>query len=207
VDLVRIVLIVVFLSTGFAPASLLPSDASAQDQGRGFVDLYFGGSHFFKSDVPTWDFDDTEPIVGGRLGFWLGQNLGLTLRTWYLQTDAKEEGGLSGSDLSFVGVALELLARWPVSDRWALYGSLGPAFAVTTLDRQFDPAVRKKEDARSVAVGASGSAGVEYGIVKQLRAFAEVQSSLMYPSFEFSDRTISPSLLNVYGLVGVRLAF
>jgi hypothetical protein len=29
----------------------------------------------------------------------------------------------------------------------------------------------------------------------------------MYPSFEFSDRTISPRLLNVYGLVGVRFAF
>ena len=57
----------------------------------------------------------------------LGQNWGLTLRTWYFQTDAKEEGDLSGSDLSFVGVALELLARWPVSERWALYGSLGPA--------------------------------------------------------------------------------
>ena len=43
--------------------------------------------------------------------------------------------------------------------------------------------------------------------MKQLRAFAEVQSSLMYSSFEFSDRTVTPRLLNVYGLVGVRFAF
>jgi hypothetical protein len=82
-----------------------------------------------------------------------------------------------------------------------------PAFAVTALDRQIDPTMRKKEDAHNVAVGASGSAGVEYGIVKQLRAFAEVQSNLMYSSFEFSDRTITSRLLNVYGLVGVRFAF
>jgi hypothetical protein len=103
-------------------------------------------------------------------------------------------------------VALELLARWPVRDRWALYGSLGPALAVTALDRQIDPTMRKKEEAHCVAVGASGSGG-EYGIVKQRRAFAEVQSSLMYSSFEFSGRTITPRLLNVGGLVGVRFAF
>jgi hypothetical protein len=29
----------------------------------------------------------------------------------------------------------------------------------------------------------------------------------MYPSFEFSDQTISPRLFNVYGLIGVRLVF
>ena len=203
---VRIVLIVALISVGFASVVFSPHVGSAQDQGHGFADLYFGGTHLFKSDVPTWEFNDTEPVVGGRVGFWLGQHWGLTFRAWCFQTDAKEEGSLSGSDLSFVGMALELLARWPLSDRWALYGSLGPAFAVTTLDRQIDP-VRGKEDARSVAVGASTSVGVEYGIVKELRGFAEVQSSLMYPSFEFSDRTISPRLLNVYGLVGIRFAF
>jgi hypothetical protein len=52
--------------TGIASVPLSPSEASAQDQGRGFVDLYFGGTHLFKSDVPTWEFDDTEPVVGGR---------------------------------------------------------------------------------------------------------------------------------------------
>jgi hypothetical protein len=29
----------------------------------------------------------------------------------------------------------------------------------------------------------------------------------VYPAFEFSDRTITPRLLNIYGLVGVRFAF
>jgi hypothetical protein len=205
---VSVLVIVLALVCAGLVVPLSPDTASAhEDRERGFADLYFGGTHLFKSDVPTWEFNDTESVVGGRVGFWLGQHWGLTFRAWYFQTDAKEEGSLSGSDLSFVGMALELLARWPVSDRWALYGSLGPAFAVTRLDRQIDPAVRNKEDARSVAVGASGSVGVEYGIVKELRGFAEVQSSLMYPSFEFSDRTITPRLLNVYGLVGVRFAF
>ena len=149
--LTRIVLIVALVSVGFV------SVAFAQDQGHGFADLYFGGTHLFKSDVPTWEFNDTEPVGGARVGFWLGRNWGLTLRGWYYQTDAKEEGGLSTGNLDFIGVALELLARWPLSDRWALYGTLGPALAVATLDRQIDPTVRGKEDARSVAAGVSGS--------------------------------------------------
>ena len=186
--------------------SVCPCPASAQDRERGFVDLYLGGTHLSESDVPTWTFNDAVPVGGARFGFWLGQNWGLTFRAWHFQTDAKEDGSLSPSDLAFLGLSLELLGRWPLNDRWAVYGSLGPAVAVTTLDR-IDSATAKEEDARSVAVGASGAAGVEYSIVKWMRGFAEVQTSLVYPAFEFSDRTITPRLLNIYGLVGVRFAF
>jgi len=200
------VLVVALVCAGIA-VPLSPDIAPAQGRERGFVDLYLAGTRLFESDVPTWNFADWVTVGGGRFGFWLGQNWGLTFRAWYFQTDANEEGGLSPSDLGFLGMSLELLGRWPVSDRWALYGSLGPAIAVTTLDRQIDAAMRKEDDARSVAVGASASAGVEYSFVKWIRGFAEVQSSLVYPSFEFSDRTITPRLLNVYGLVGVRFAF
>jgi hypothetical protein len=70
VVLARIALIVALVSGGFVPVVLLPDVASAQDQGHGFA--VFGSTHLFKSDVPTWEFNDTEPVVGGRVGFWLG---------------------------------------------------------------------------------------------------------------------------------------
>jgi hypothetical protein len=204
---IGIVLVVALICAGIA-VPLLPHTAPAQERERGFIDFYLGTTSLFESDVPTWTFADSIKVVGGsRFGFWLGQNWGLTFRAWYFQSDAKEKGGLSPSDLSFLGMSLELLGRWRLTDHWALYGSLGPALAVNTLDRQVDPATRKEDDARSVGIGASASAGVEYSIVKWMRGFAEVQNSVVYPSFEFSDRTIAPRLLNVYGVVGVRFAF
>jgi hypothetical protein len=174
---------------------------------RGFVDLYFGGTRLFESDVPTLKFADTETVSGGRVGIWLGPNWGLTFRAWYVQSDAKETNGLSPSDLAYLGMSLELLARWRFAERWALYGSAGPAIAVTTLDVQLDPVTRKEHDARSVAVGATAAVGVEFVIYKQLRGFAEAQMSLVYPSLDLPDRSISPRLLNMYGLMGVRLGF
>jgi Outer membrane protein beta-barrel domain len=187
---------------------LWPVVSAAQDVERGFVDLYVGITKLFESDVPTWKFaDDARAIGGARFGVWLGQNWGVTLRAWYLETDANEKDGLSPSDLAFLGVSLELLARRPLADRWALYGSLGPALAVTTLDRQIDPATGKEDDARSVAPGASAAVGIEFRILKKLRAFGEVQGSLVYPSFEFRDQTITPRLIHLNGLAGIRLAF
>jgi hypothetical protein len=203
----RIGLSVALLWAGLSVA-LWPVASTAQDVERGFVDLYVGVTRAFESDVPTWKFaDDTRAVGGARFGVWLGQNWGLTLRAWYLQTDAKENDGLSPSDLAFLGISLELLGRWSLADRWALYGSLGPALVVNTLDRQLDPATGKEDDARSVAAGASGSVGIEFRILKRLRAFGEVQSSLVYPSFEFRDQTITPRLFHLNGLVGIRLAF
>ena len=87
----------------------------------------------------------------------------------------------------------------------SLYGSLGPAAAVTTLDLALPEA--SEEDARSIAPGASASAGAEARLAGPLRAFAEAHLSLVYPRFEFSDRTITPQLLNMYGLIGIRFAF
>ena len=191
----------------FVVAAGPPAPVEAQGQERGFVDLYGGATRLFEADVPTWQFADNTPVVGARVGVWLGQNWGVTLRTWYFQTDAKEEAGLSPSDLAFLGVSLELLGRWSLGERWALYGSLGPSLAVNTLDVQIDPATRREDDARSVAVGASGAVGVEFRILASLRAFVEAQTSFVFPSFELRDRTISPRLINVYGLTGIRIAF
>lgn len=201
---VRIASCVVLLSV-VAAGLLAPVEAQGQE--RGFVDLYGGATRLFEADVPTWQFADTAPVIGARVGVWLGQNWGMTLRTWYFQTDAKEEGGLSPSDLAFLGVSLELLGRWSLGERWALYGSLGPSLAVNTLDVQLDPATRREDDARSVAVGASGAVGLEFRILTSLRAFVEAQTSFVFPSFELRDRTISPRLLNVYGLTGIRVTF
>jgi Outer membrane protein beta-barrel domain len=203
----RIGLSVVLLWAGLS-VPLCQGVSAAQDVEHGFVDVYVGVTRLFESDVPTWKFaDDARAVGGARFGVWLGQNWGVTLRTWYHQTDAREEGGLSPSDLAFLGLSLELLGRWPLGDRWALYGSLGPALVVNTLDRQIDPATGQEDDARSVAVGASGAVGVEFRILKRLRAFGEVQSSLVYPSFEFRDQTITPRLINLNGLAGIRFGF
>jgi hypothetical protein len=181
-----------------------PVTSDAQDVERGFVDLYLGITKLFESDVPTWKFaDDARALGGARFGVWLGQNWGVTLRAWYLQTDAKEADSLSPSDLALLGISLELLGRWPLGDRWALYGSLGPALAVTTLDSE----TGKEDDARSVAAGASGAVGIEFRILKWMRAFGEVHGSLVYPSFGFHDQMITPRLLHLNGLAGIRLAF
>jgi hypothetical protein len=78
---------------------------------------------------------------------------------------------------------------------------------VTTLDRQRDPVSRIEDDSRSVAPGASLSIGTEIRVFKRLRAFAEVQGSLVYPEFDFPDRTTTPQLLTIYGVTGLRLGF
>jgi hypothetical protein len=110
----RIGLYVVLLWAGLS-VPLCRGVSAAQDVERGFVDVYVGVTRLFESDVPTWTFaDDARAVGGARFGVWLGPNWGLTLRTWYHETDAKEEGGLSPSDLAFLGVSLELLGRWPL---------------------------------------------------------------------------------------------
>lgn len=192
----------------FVVVMLTAGSAVAQERERGFVDLYYGMTKLFESDVSNWKFEDERGVAGLRAGMWINDTntMALTLRTWYFQTDAKEQRS-GPSDLAFLGVSLELLMRWKLSDRWAIYGTLGPAMAVTTLD--VAPALRGiEDDARSVAPGASSSVGVEVRVLSSLRAFAEMQGSLVYPAFEFfDDRTVSPRLMNLYGLVGLRMPF
>jgi hypothetical protein len=194
-----IALAFVLLTTGVAVAA---------DGEHGFFDLYGGVLNLFESDVPGSKFADSSATIGGRIGVWLGDNWGLTLRTWYFQTDVKLLRSTSPSDLAFLGVSLEVVGRWSLDDRWAVYGSLGPAMAVNTLDIQhIVQGQRIEEDSRSVAPGVSGAVGVEARLLRRLSAFAETQGSLVYPSFRFADQRLSPSLLNIYGLVGLRIPF
>jgi hypothetical protein len=200
----------VILALGLALAVLTDTSAMAEERESGFVDLYGGALRLVESDVPDWTFRDTTGTVGARVGVWFAEPWGLAFRTWYFQTDARQEPNGLPSDLAFLGMSLELLARWRLTERWTLYGSLGPAIAVTTLDRArlLDGAVsEREEDDRSLAPGATASLGVEARLVGRLRAFVEGQTSVVYPEFEFSDRSITPVLVNIYGLVGVRLAF
>jgi hypothetical protein len=141
------------------------------------------------------------------MGFWIGKNWGLTFRTWYFQTDANLQSSTSPSDLAFLGLSLELIGRWPLTEHWAMYGTLGPMVAVTTLDRQRDPSTRVEDDVRSVAPGGSASLGTEFRVFKRMRVFAEVQSTVAYAQFDFPERTSSPRLLLLYGLTGLRLGF
>jgi hypothetical protein len=198
----------VILALGLALAVLTDTSAMAEERESGFVDLYGGALRLVESDVPDWTFRDTTGTVGARVGVWFAEPWGLAFRTWYFQSDAREEPSGLPSDLAFLGMSLELLARWRLGDRWTFYGSLGPALAVTTLDRAqlVDGAVRDEDD-RSLAPGATGSLGIEARLVGPLRAFVEGQASVVYPEFEFSDRTLTPVLVNLYGLAGVRLAF
>ena len=78
--------------------------------------------------------------------------------------------------------------------------------AITTLDLQRSDS-RIEDDARSIAPGVSAGGGVEAHLVGRLSAFSEVHSSLFYPSFDFPGRTISPRLLSVNGLIGIRVGF
>lgn len=191
-----------------ALALLLPAPAGAGERGRGFVDAYGGVAGLLESDVPDARFADAVPVVGGRVGVWLGDRIGLAFRTWYFQSDAKLERSTSPSDLAFLGLSLEALARWPLDERWSVYGSLGPAVAVTTLDFQRIVGGQPvEEDARSVAPGVSAGLGVEARVLPFLAVFAETHASLVYPSFHFSDQRLAPRLLNLYGLVGVRVPF
>jgi hypothetical protein len=146
--------------------------------------------------------------VGARAGVWLGERWALTFRAWYFQTDAKLMSSTSPSALAFLGLSLEVLARWPLQDGWAVYGALGPAMAVATLDIERIMQERKtEEDSRSVAPGLSGAVGVEKRLWPWLSALGEVQGSLVYPYFSFTDRRMTPRLLNLYGLVGARVPF
>ena len=182
------------------------SEAAAEGPEQGFFDVYGGFLHLFESDVPGWKLEDNSPTVGGRVGAWIGKNWGLTFRAWYFQTDAKLDNA-SPSDLAFLGLSLELMGRWSLAEHWALYGTLGPMVAVTSLDRQRDRVTGIEDDSRSVAPGGSLSVGTEIRVFKRLRAFAEVQGSLVYPEFDFPGRRNSPRLLSVYGLTGLRLGF
>ena len=179
-----------------------PSEAAAEEREQGFFDLYGGFLHLFESDVRGWKLEDNSATVGGRVGIWIGKNWGLTFRTWYFQTDAKLDNA-SPSDLAFLGLSLELIGRWSLTEQWALYGTLGPMVAVTSLDLQRD----HEDDSRSLAPGGSLSIGTEIRVFKRLRVFAEVQGSLVYPEFDFPGRRSSPRLLTVYGLTGLRLGF
>jgi hypothetical protein len=183
-----------------------PSEAAAEEPEQAFFDLYGGFLHLFESDVPGWKLEDNSPTVGGRVGVWIGKNWGLTFRTWFFQTDAKLDNA-SPSDLAFLGLSLEFIGRWSLTEQWALYGTLGPMVAVTTLDRQRDPMTRIEDDSRSLAPGGALSIGTEVRVFKRLRAFAEVQASLVYPEFDFPGGRSSPHLLTVYGLTGLRLGF
>ncbi|HXH83694.1 MAG TPA: outer membrane beta-barrel protein [Candidatus Tectomicrobia bacterium] len=188
--------------------ALVAAPAAAQEREHGFADLYGGVAGLLESDVRAWDFADASTTVGGRLGVWLGERWGLAFRTWYFQTDAKERVGASPSDLAFLGLALELFARWPLDERWTLYGALGPAVAVTTLDRsrRVDGAI-VEEDARGVGPGGSGSVGIQARVAGPFSAFAELQTTLVYPELSFQGQTITPRLLTVHGLMGVRVRF
>lgn len=177
--------------------------AAAAEPERGFVDLYGGGGRLFESDEPGANFADHSLTAGVRLGVWLTPAWGLTLRGWYYQSDAKIRD-VEPSDLAFLGLALEASARWPVGERWALYASLGPMLAVTTLDLERNGQV---EDARSLAPGVSAGLGVETRVHSHLRVFTEVQGSVAYPWFRFTDERLAPRLLNLYGLVGLRVPF
>jgi len=185
-----------------------PSGAAAgETQEHGFVDFYGGGVRLFEADVPGSSFADVTPTVGTRAGVWLGPNWGLTFRVWYFQTDAKLLGSSSPSDLAFLGLSLELLARWQLTGRWAVYGTGGPVIAVTSLDRQRDPASRIEDDARSVAPGVSAALGSEVRVFRQLRAFIEIHGAVAYPEFRFPSGTIVPRLGTLHALAGLRLGF
>lgn len=180
--------------------------AMAQEADRAFVDLYGGVTALFESDVPDWSFNDVVRTIGGRAGVWIRPNFGLALRMWWFQTNAKQ-ANVSPSDLASLGFSLEMMGRWRFADRWALYGSLGPALLVNTLDLARPDNEKIEDDARSLSPGVSGGVGIEFSILRHLRAFGEIQGSLVYAKFEYPDRTITPRLGNLYGLVGVRVPF
>lgn len=151
VHAIALTALVLAVATG---APMWRSEAAAEQPEQAFVDLYGGFLHLFESDVPDWKLKDDTPVVGGRVGVWIGRNWGLTFRTWYFQTDAKLDNA-SPSDLAFLGLSLELIGRWYLAQHWALYGTLGPMVAVTSLDRQRDSVTGIEDDSRSVAPGGS----------------------------------------------------
>jgi hypothetical protein len=189
---------------GLAVVVLWSGVAAAEERERGFIDLYGGLARVLESDAPGWQFSDLTNMVGVRAGVWIGPNWGLALRLWYQESDAKQFQ-IPASDLATLAGSLEVHARWRFDERWAVYASFGPALAVTTLDIELVP--RLEDDARSVAAGMSGGVGLEARIWKRLRAFVEFQTSVLYPSFEFRDRTVTPRILTLHGLVGVRMPF
>jgi hypothetical protein len=189
---------------GVVAALLWTASAGAEEPQRWFVDIYGGVAKTQESDVEGWNFNDAKATVGGRGGFWFTRHWALTFRTWYFQTDADQELR-SPSDLHLLGFSLEVLGRWQFHERVGLYGSLGPMVAATRLDMQNTSG--HDEVDRTVSPGVSGAVGVEVRLLKHLGAFAEAQSSLTYPSFEFSTQDLSPRVWNIYGLGGVRILF
>jgi hypothetical protein len=184
---------------------LATSIAMADERRSGFFDIYGGPTVLLESDVPGWKFADVKTTAGARTGLWINDNWAVTLRVWYFQTDAKQRES-SPSDLAFIGLSLELLGRWQLDRRWAIYGALGPAMAINTLDVQRIDQITE-DDARSLAPGVSAAAGLEAHILGRFSAFTEVHGGLVYPSFGFSHRTVSPRLLHLDGVLGVRVAF
>lgn len=184
---------------------LMANVAIAEEPGRGFFDVYGGPAGLLESDVPGWKFADVTATVGARAGIWITDTWAVTFRGWYFQTDAKQRES-SPSDLAFLGMSLELLGRWQFDRRWAMYGSLGPAMAITTLDLQ-RPDRSFEDEARNIAPGVSAGAGIEAQLVGRLSAFGEIHGSLVYQSLHFSHRTISPRLLNLDGVLGLRVGF
>jgi hypothetical protein len=185
--------------------ALMSNVAMADEHRNGFFDLYGGLTGLLESDVPGWTFEDLTPTVGARAGIRVNNTWGVAVRTWYFQADVKERDS-SPSDLAVLGISLELLGRWQLDRRWAIYSSLGPAMGVATLD--FARANRRSaDDARSLAPGVSAAVGIEVHLVGRVSAFSEAHGSLFYPSFHFADQTISPRLLSFSGVLGVRIGF
>jgi hypothetical protein len=193
------------LALALLAAAVVVSGAQAAEPERFFIDLYGGVARVEDSDVPDWYFADTVGTVGARAGWWIGTDWGVALRTWFFQSDAKQES-LTASDLALLGFSVEAMARWRFHDRLAVYGSLGPVLAVATLDVKESP-TQPEDDDRSLAPGLSAAVGFEVKLFERLRLFAETQMSLIYAEFEFPNRSITPRLLNFYGLFGVRIPF
>jgi hypothetical protein len=179
--------------------------AAAAD--RGFFDVYGGALHMLESDVPDWRFEASSTTAGARVGIHLAPSWALTFRSWYFDSDAKQRG-TSPSDLGFLGLSFELLAKWRLDDRWALYATLGPMVAITTLDLEERIGdLKREQDAHSVSPGASAGIGLDAHVYGPLRAFAESHFTFVKPGFSFPGRDISPELLTLYGLLGVRVGF
>jgi hypothetical protein len=80
--------------------------------------------------------------------------------------------------------------------------------AITTLDLEERIGdLKREQDAHSVSPGASAAVGIEAHVYGPLRAFAESQFTFVKPGFGFPGRDISPELLTLYGLLGVRVGF
>ena len=91
--------------------ALLASAAMAEERRRGFFDVYGGAVGLPESDVPGWRFADVTETIGARAGVSINDTWTVALRTWYFQSDARERQS-SASDLTVLGLSVELLGRW-----------------------------------------------------------------------------------------------